>query len=316
MQFAYNYQIEHPVGVFLWKRLHFPILKKGFITMSAIILGHKHPDTDSIVSAIACTDLYRQRGLDVKAAAQGTPAPETAFVLERFGLQAPEVVTSVAGKDVYIVDHHKLGDMTSSAPLEIVIMPVGCTNTILKRMYDYLGFVPPKNIAGAMLCAILSDTVIFKSPTCTPADKAAAAELAEIAGIEDIEALGMELFTAKSAVKGVAARDLIMRDFKDFNMSGSKVGIGQLELVDLKLLEDRIPELLADLAALKADGRHTAILLLTDIMKEGSLLLMVSDDPAKIAGAFGTTAEGTPWLPGVMSRKKQVVPNLEAAFKA
>ena len=99
MQFAYNYQIEHPVGVFLWKRLHFPILKKGFITMSAIILGHKHPDTDSIVSAIACTDLYRQRGLDVKAAAQGTPAPETAFVLERFGLQAPEVVTSVAGKD-------------------------------------------------------------------------------------------------------------------------------------------------------------------------------------------------------------------------
>ena len=111
----------------------------------------------------------------------------------------------------------------------------------------------------------------------------------------------MELFTAKSAVKGVAARDLIMRDFKDFNMSGSKVGIGQLELVDLKLLEDRIPELLADLAALKAEGRHTAILLLTDIMK---------------AGAFGTTAEGTPWLPGVMSRKKQVVPNLEAAFKA
>ena len=214
MQFAYNYQIEHPVGVFLWKRLHFPILKKGFITMSAIILGHKHPDTDSIVSAIACTDLYRQRGLDVKAAAQGTPAPETAFVLERFGLQAPEVVTSVAGKDVYIVDysdlnqapddfkdctlkgiidHHKLGDMTSSAPLEIVIMPVGCTNTILKRMYDYLGFVPPKNIAGAMLCAILSDTVIFKSPTCTPADKAAAAELAEIAGIEDIEALGITL---------------------------------------------------------------------------------------------------------------------------
>ena len=94
MQFAYNCQIEHPVGVFLWKRLHFPILKKGFITMSAIILGHKHPDTDSIVSAIACTDLYRQRGLDVKAAAQGTPAPETAFVLERFGLQAPEVVTT------------------------------------------------------------------------------------------------------------------------------------------------------------------------------------------------------------------------------
>ncbi len=306
--------------------------------MSAIILGHKNPDTDSIVAAIACADLYQKRGLDVVPAAQGKPAPETAFVLERFGLKAPEVVTSVAGRDVYIVDysdlnqapddfgdctlkgivdHHKLGDMTSSAPLEIVVMPVGCTNTILKRMYDYLGFAPSKEIAGAMLCAILSDTVIFKSPTCTPADRAAAAELAAIAGVEDVKALGMELFTAKSAVKGVAARDLIMRDFKDFNMSGSKVGIGQLELVDLALLEDRIPELVEELGRMKAEGRHTAMLLLTDIMKEGSLLLMASDDPAKIAGAWGKTlGSDNIWLEGVMSRKKQVVPNLETAFKA
>ena len=306
--------------------------------MSAIILGHKHPDTDSIVSAIACADLYAKRGLDVVPAAQGTPAPETAFVLERFGLKAPEVVTSVAGRDVYIVDysdlnqapddfaectlkgivdHHKLGDMTSAAPLECVIMPVGCTNTILKRMYDYLGFVPPKEIAGAMLCAILSDTVIFKSPTCTEADRAAARELALIAGVEDLKALGMELFTAKSAVKGVAARDLIMRDFKDFNMSGNKIGIGQLELVDLALLEDRIPELLAELGRMKAEGRHTAMLLLTDIMKEGSLLLMASDDPAKIASAWKKTlGDDNLWLEGVMSRKKQVVPFLEAVFKA
>ena len=306
--------------------------------MSAIIIGHKNPDSDSIVAAIACADLYAKRGLDVVAAAQGNPAPETAFILERFGLKAPEVMTSVAGRDVYvvdysdlaqapddfadcnlkgIVDHHKLGDMTSSSPVEAVIMPVGCTNTILKRMYDYLGFAPSKEIAGAMLCAILSDTVIFKSPTCTEADKKAAAELAAIAGINDIAALGMELFTAKSAVKGVSARDLIMRDFKDFNMSGHKVGIGQLELVDIAILEDRIPELVEELGKMKAEGRHTAMLLLTDIMKEGSVLLMASDDPAKVAGAWGKTlAEGNVWLEGVMSRKKQVVPNLEAAFKA
>ena len=306
--------------------------------MSAIIIGHKNPDSDSIVAAIACADLYAKRGLDVVAAAQGNPAPETAFILERFGLKAPEVMTSVAGRDVYvvdysdlaqapddfadcnlkgIVDHHKLGDMTSSSPVEAVIMPVGCTNTILKRMYDYLGFAPSKEIAGAMLCAILSDTVIFKSPTCTEADKKAAAELAAIAGINDIAALGMELFTAKSAVKSVSARDLIMRDFKDFNMSGHKVGIGQLELVDIAILEDRIPELVEELGKMKAEGRHTAILLLTDIMKEGSVLLMASDDPAKVAGAWGKTlGEGNVWLEGVMSRKKQVVPNLEAAFKA
>ena len=306
--------------------------------MSAIIIGHKNPDSDSIVAAIACADLYAKRGLDVVAAAQGNPAPETAFILERFGLKAPEVMTSVAGRDVYvvdysdlaqapddfadcnlkgIVDHHKQGDMTSSSPVEAVIMPVGCTNTILKRMYDYLGFAPSKEIAGAMLCAILSDTVIFKSPTCTEADKKAAAELAAIAGINDIAALGMELFTAKSAVKGVSAHDLIMRDFKDFNMSGHKVGIGQLELVDIAILEDRIPELVEELGKMKAEGRHTAMLLLTDIMKEGSVLLMASDDPAKIAGAWGKTlGEGNVWLEGVMSRKKQVVPNLEAAFKA
>ena len=306
--------------------------------MSAIIIGHKNPDSDSIVAAIACADLYAKRGLDVVAAAQGNPAPETAFILERFGLKAPEVMTSVAGRDVYvvdysdlaqapedfadcnlkgIVDHHKLGDMTSSSPVEAVIMPVGCTNTILKRMYDYLGFAPSKEIAGAMLCAILSDTVIFKSPTCTEADKKAAAELAAIAGINDIAALGTELFTAKSAVKGVSARDLIMRDFKDFNMSGHKVGIGQLELVDIAILEDRIPELIEELGKMKAEGRHTAMLLLTDIMKEGSVLLMASDDPAKVVGAWGKTlGEGNVWLEGVMSRKKQVVPNLEAAFKA
>ena len=306
--------------------------------MSAIIIGHKNPDSDSIVAAIACADLYAKRGLDVVAAAQGNPAPETAFILERFGLKAPEVMTSVAGRDVYvvdysdlaqapddfadcnlkgIVDHHKLGDMTSSSPVEAVIMPVGCTNTILKRMYDYLGFAPSKEIAGAMLCAILSDTVIFKSPTCTEADKKAATELAAIAGINDIAALGMELFTAKSAVKGVSARDLIMRDFMDFNMSVHIVGIGQLELVDIAILEDRIPELVEELGKMKAEGRHTAMLLLTDIMKEGSVLLMASDDPAKVAGAWGKTlGEGNVWLEGVMSRKKQVVPNLEAAFKA
>ena len=301
--------------------------------MSAWILGHKNPDSDSIISAIACADLYRQRGLDVEAVAQGKPAPETAFILDRFGLTAPEVITSVAGHDLYlvdfsdkaqapadidqcnlkgIVDHHKLGDVTSSSPIEAVIMPVGCTCTILKRMYDYLGLTVPANVAGAMLCAILSDTVIFKSPTCTQADKEVAAQLAEIAGVQDIE--------AKSAVKGVAPRDLIFRDFKDFNMNGTKVGVGQLELVSLDLVADMKAEIEAELARVKSeDGRHTALLLLTDIMKEGSELLMASDDPAKIATAFGQDPallqKGNLWLDGVMSRKKQVVPALEAAFR-
>lgn len=309
--------------------------------MSALILGHKNPDTDSIISALACADLYSRRGLDVKPVAQGEPAPETAFILDRFGLTAPCVIDSVAGADLYlvdysdkaqapadidqanlkgIVDHHKLGDITSSSPIEAVIMPVGCTCTILKSMYDYLGIEIPANIAGAMLCAILSDTVIFKSPTCTQTDRDAAAALAKIAGVEDVQALGMELFKAKSVVAGVPVRNLIFRDFKDFSMNGAKVGVGQLELVSLDLVADIKAEIEAELAKVKAEeGRHTAMLLLTDIMKEGSELLMASDDAAKIARAFGhcecELEKGNLWLDGVMSRKKQVVPALEAAFR-
>ena len=215
-----------------------------------------------------------------------------------------------------IVDHHKLGDLTTSSPLECWIWPVGCTATVLTAMYKYNGVEIPKAIAGIMLCAILSDTVIFKSPTCTPADKEAAEALAKIAGVADLAALGMEMFKVKSAVEGTPARELVLRDYKDFNMNGTKVGIGQLEVVDLSILEPVKAGLQAEIARVKAEGRHSVFLLLTDIMKEGSEMLIVSDDPSVVEKAFGVKAEGASvWLPGVMSRKKQVVPNFEKAFK-
>lgn len=216
--------------------------------MTALVLGHKNPDTDSIVSALSATYLYRARGIDAVSGAQGDPSPETAFVLKRFGLKAPEVVHSVEGREVYlvdysdlaqapddfpkcrllgIIDHHKLGDVTSDYPLECWIQPVGCSNTIVKLMYDYYKVEVPKDIAGAMLCAILSDTVLFRSPTCTPTDIRAAKELAAIAGVDDIEALGIEMFKAGSNLDA-SPRDLVFRDYKDFDMNGKKVGIGQL----------------------------------------------------------------------------------------
>lgn len=305
--------------------------------MSALVIGHMNPDTDSIISAIVAADLYKKRGMDVTPAAQGAPTPETEFVLKKFGLSAPQVVNDVAGKQLYlvdysdlaqapqgmdsatvlgIVDHHKLGDVTTSAPLEAWIWPVGCSNTVLKAMYDFYGIEIPKNIAGAMLCAILSDTVIFKSPTCTPEDKKAVEDLAKIAGVTDVVALGMEMFKVKSAVEGTPIRDLVFRDYKDFDMSGNKVGIGQLGVVDLSILDAVKGELQAEIAKVKAEGRHSVFLLLTDIMKEGSEMLIVSDNPAVVEKAFGVKPEGTSvWLPGVMSRKKQVVPNFEKAFK-
>ena len=122
-----------------------------------------------------------------------------------------------------------------------------------------------------MMCAILSDTVLFKSPTCTEADKKAVADLAKIAGVDKPLDIGMEMFKAKSNLAGASARDLIFRDFKDFDMSGNKVGIGQLELVSLSLITPELKAQLQDeLNKVKAEGRHSAVLVITDIMKEGS----------------------------------------------
>ena len=305
--------------------------------MSALVIGHMNPDTDSIISAIAAADLYAKRGIDVTAAAQGAPSPETAFVLEKFGLPAPKIVTDVAGQDIFlvdfsdlaqapqgmdtatvlgIVDHHKLGDVTTATPIEAWIWPVGCTGTVIKNMYDFYNVELSRNVAGGLLCAILSDTVIFKSPTCTEADRKAVEDLAAIVGVDDVVALGMEMFKVKSAVDGTPMRDLVFRDYKDFDMNGNKVGIGQLEVVDLSILDEVKQGLREEIARVKGEGRHSVFLLLTDIMKEGSEMLIVSDDPAVVEAAFGVKVDGdTVWLPGVMSRKKQVVPNFEKAFK-
>ena len=305
--------------------------------MAVLVLGHMNPDTDSIIAAIGVADLMTKRGVAAKAVAQGAPTPESTFVLEKFGLTAPEVVSSVAGQKVIlvdtteraqlpadlgdaeilgVVDHHKLGDVTTPNPLEMWVWPVGCTGTVIKAMYDFYGVEVPKGIAGGLLCAILSDTVMFKSVTCTPQDKKAVEELAKIAGVADVMALGMDMFKVKSAVEGASMKDLVFRDYKDFDMNGNKVGIGQLEVVDLSILEPVKAGLYEEITRVKGEGRHSVFLLLTDIMKEGSEMLIVSDDPSKVEAAFGVKPEGTSvWLDGVMSRKKQVVPNFEKAFK-
>lgn len=305
--------------------------------MAMYVVGHKIPDSDSICGAIALAYLKNQIGEAAIATRLGDVSPETQFILDTFGFDAPELKMSYAGEEVYIVDHtektqapddideatvvgvvdhHKLGDLTTSTPLECWIRPVGCSNTIIKMMYDFYGVEIPKNIAGLMLGAILSDTVIFKSPTCTTADIKCVEVLVEIAGIEDFKAFGMEMFKVKSAVEGTPARDLVMRDFKDFNMNGNLVGIGQLEVIDLAVFDDIKADLEADIAKLKEEGgRHSVFLLLTDIMKEGSQMLIASDDEGIVERAYGVAPEQSRvWLDGVLSRKKQVVPPLQDAF--
>lgn len=312
-------------------------LKNEGYLMTTYVCGHSNPDSDSICSAISLAYLKTQLGEPCTPARQGEISPETKFILDKFNLPLPELKTHFAGTNLYItdysdlaqapvdlkeanilgiVDHHKLGDITTSTPLECWIRPVGCTNTIVKEMFDHYKIEIPKDIAGAMMCAILSDTVIFKSPTCTKADTKAVKELAKIAGIEDFKALGMEMFLVKSAVKGASPRTLLMRDFKDFDMGGNKIGIGQLEVVDLSVFDDMKKDLLEDMKNFKFEGaRHSVLLLLTDIMVEGSQLLVVSDDESIVEKAFGVKIENNEvWLNGVLSRKKQIIPFMEKQF--
>jgi len=305
--------------------------------MVTYIFGHTTPDSDSIVGAISLSYLKSKLGEDTVPTRQGEINPETKWILERFGYEAPALKTEYAGENVYlidfmessqspedineatilgIVDHHKLGDLKTNAPLEMWVRPVGCSNTIVKQMFDYYDIEIPKEIAGMMMCAILSDTVIFKSPTCTKEDTKACKELAEIAGVEDYKALGMEMFIVKSDVLSATPRELVLRDFKDFNMGGNTIGVGQLEVVDLSVFDTMKEDLFTAMKELKAEGeRHSVLLLLTDIMQEGSQLLVLSDETDKVENAFDISLENDQaWLKGVMSRKKQIIPFLEKQF--
>jgi manganese-dependent inorganic pyrophosphatase len=305
--------------------------------MSIYIFGHTSPDSDSIVGAISLSYLKNKLGEDCVPTRQGDISAETEFILNKFNATVPELKTSVAGEKVYlidfsdkaqapkdimkatilgIVDHHKLGDLTTDTPLECWIRPIGCSNTIVYEMFKSHNIDIPKDLAGMMMMAILSDTVIFKSPTCTKSDTKAVKELSIIAGIEDYKALAMEMFIVKSATDGASARDLITRDYKAFEMNGSKVGVNQLEMIDISALDERKDEIYKDMQVMKEEeGLHTMLVLLTDIMKEGSQLLCVSDDVSKVETAFKCKLENNQvWLDGVLSRKKQVIPFLQPQF--
>jgi manganese-dependent inorganic pyrophosphatase len=307
--------------------------------MTICVVGHANPDTDSVTSAIAFAALLKAQGQDAKACMQIAAAdlnPESTTVLKRFGLTAPELLTDAAGQEialvdfsdiaqgpanlasanvVAVVDHHKIGDLTTNNPILFRAEPVGCTGTVLNKMYKEAGVAIPKDVAGGMLAAILSDTVNFKSPTCTDDDKAAVNDLKAVAGVSDTEELFMEMLKAKSAVDGVPAKDLLFRDYKDFDMKGSKVGVGQLELATLDQVAGVRGELVKAMEAVKAEGRHSVLLMLTDVVKEGTDLVVLSDDPALIEKAFdGKLVDGSMWIPGMMSRKKQTIPNLQKAF--
>lgn len=304
-----------------------------------LVVGHKNPDSDSIFSAISLAHLKSRQGQPSIAIALGKPNPETQFGLDFFKLEAPQMMSSVAtqkvilvdhntysqapddikqAKIIGIVDHHSLGDISTDEPIEVLIKPVGCTNTIIWQLYQQSGIPIPASIAGGMLTAILSDTLAFRSPTTTESDQIAAKSLATIAGIEDLQNFAQQLFLAGEIdFKTASISNLLQRDFKSFEMSGYKVGVANLSAFNFELLNVRKNEFYEEMIKLvNQQGYETLVLMLTDVQAKGSEIVLAGTHQNEIAKALNVTLNNhSGWAAGVMSRKKQVVPLLEMVFQ-
>ncbi len=228
-----------------------------------------------------------------------------------------EASQSVIGLDqveiLEIIDHHRLADIQTRQPISVRNEPVGSTNTIITAMYQEHGVMPSPRMAGLMAAAILSDTVMFKSPTCTKRDIAMAERLARIAKI-DLDELGRELYSVSGA-DDKPADELFKTDYKQFHIAEKNLGVSQITCVDASHLLTRQEEFLAMMAKLKKDmDFDCVILMITDVLLEGSYLLYVGADD-EIQQAFSVTPkDNCVFLPGVMSRKKQVIPMLTALW--
>ena len=221
---------------------------------------------------------------------------------------------SVAGLEqaeiVGIIDHHRLADVQTGYPVFMRNEPVGSTTTIVATMYQERGLMPAPKLAGLMAAAILSDTVLFKSPTCTPLDKRIAERLARIAGV-DLDELGREIFSIGTS-PDKPAEEILTADFKEFHIAGQTLGIGQATCLDTEGMMSRIDELLEAMSARKDKrGYDMILLMLTDVLREGTELVFLGDSSV-ISMAFSTNEiKGHHvFLPGVVSRKKQIVPAL------
>lgn len=225
---------------------------------------------------------------------------------------------SVNGRDdaeiIEIIDHHRVSDISTVNPVYFRCEPVGCTATIVTNMYMENGLEPTKNIAGLLCSAIISDTLLFKSPTSTPSDKAAVEKLAAIAGIDPVK-YAKEMFKAGSSLAGKSANDIFNQDFKEFKLGELKLGVSQISTMDVEGLNPVKPDLIKLMQNMaKNEGFDLIILMLTDILEGGSELIVIGDRKDLAERAFDVRIpEDSVYVPGIMSRKKQVIPPLTAA---
>ena len=212
-----------------------------------------------------------------------------------------------------IIDHHRLADIQTSNPIFVRNEPVGSTNTIIAAMFQDRGLIPSeKLVAGMMAAAILSDTVMFKSPTCTIRDIRTAERMARIADIS-LDELGKKFFSA--SVEGKSAKELLYTDYTEFHIAGHDLAVAQITCVDSESMLGRKEELLTEMEAIaRKKGVSLIILMLTDVLMEGTHILYIGDDDV-ISQAFGVTPkENEVFLPKIMSRKKQIIPSLSALW--
>ncbi|MEK5034526.1 manganese-dependent inorganic pyrophosphatase [Paenibacillus sp. FSL R7-0302] len=299
-----------------------------------LIFGHKNPDTDTICSAIAYAALKKELGWDAEPVRLGDISGETQFALDHFGVEAPRLVENVATEAeqvilvdhnerqqsandidqvrvVEVIDHHRIANFETAYPLYYRAEPVGCTATILNKLYKENGVAIPKNIAGLMLSAIISDSLLFKSPTCTEQDVAAARELAVIAGV-DAESYGLDMLKAGADLSDKSIAQLISLDAKEFKMGEYKVEIAQVNAVDVNDVLSKQPELEAALTAIIDDkGLDLFLFVVTDILNNDSVGLALGRVAGAVEQAYNVKLDDNKAvLKGVVSRKSQIVPVL------
>ncbi|EGI5447007.1 manganese-dependent inorganic pyrophosphatase [Listeria monocytogenes] len=302
-----------------------------------LVFGHKNPDTDTICSAISYAELKKAQGADIEAVRLGELNSETAFVLDYFQVTAPRLVQTVANEvsevalvdhnerqqsvddidDVTVtavVDHHRIANFETSDPLYYRAEPVGCTTTILLKMFRENEVEVSKTVAGLMLSAIISDTLLFQSPTCTEEDKVAAQKLAQIADV-DIQSYGMEMLKAGADVSKKTVAELLL-DAKEFNMNDNKVEIAQINVVDVNDVLSRRAEVDALMTQNIVDkGLDLYLFVITNILTNDSVGIAIGSKTAVVEEAYGVKfVENQAPLKGVVSRKKQVVPILTDTF--
>ena len=302
-----------------------------------LIFGHKNPDTDTICSSIVYNNLKRLQGMDTEAVRLGEINDETKYALEYFKVSLPRLVEEVEeGQHVILVDHnefqqsangiekavvrevidhHRIANFETAAPLYYRAEPLGCTATILKKIYEEQNVNIDKQMAGLMLSAIISDSLLFKSPTCTLQDKVAAEELAKIAEV-DAQEYGLAMLKAGASTTDKTAETLISLDAKEFVLGSDKLVVAQINTVDANEVADRKEELEAAInAELSSKGLAAYVFVITNILTSDSEVLVLGEKQDKVAAAFGKTLENDfMTLEGVVSRKKQVVPQITEEF--